>query len=40
MRDRVYVDADVILDLLSEREPQFHFAAPLLSIADKAEIES
>ena len=40
MKDRVYVDADVILDLLAEREPHFHFAALLFSMADKAEIEA
>ena len=32
--NKVFVDTDVILDLLAERIPHFHFAALLFTFAD------
>jgi predicted nucleic acid-binding protein len=37
--DRVFVDTDVILDLLGERQPFYKGAAHLFSKADKGEVK-
>ena len=37
--ERVFVDTDIILDVLSKREPFYEFAAHLFSKADKRELE-
>ena len=37
--EKVFVDTDIILDLLSYREPFYIFSAGLFSAADKAEIK-
>ena len=36
---KVFVDTDIILDLLSQREPFYKFSANLFSAADKNEIK-
>jgi len=36
--DRIFVDTDIILDLLGERQPFYKNAATLFSKADKREI--
>ena len=37
--DKVFVDTDIILDLLSARSPFYEFAANLFSLADKGSIK-
>jgi predicted nucleic acid-binding protein len=37
--ERVFVDTDIILDLLSKRDPYYDFSAHLFSKADKRELE-
>ena len=37
--NKVFVDTDVILDLLSERIPHFHFSAVLFTFAEMKKIE-
>lgn len=37
--ERVFVDSDIIVDLLAKREPFYKHAAELFSRADKKEIE-
>lgn len=37
--EKVFVDTDVILDLLAERRPFYDYAASLFSLADSGEIE-
>lgn len=37
--NKVFVDTDVILDLLSERIPHFHFSAVLFTFAEMGKIE-
>lgn len=37
--EKVYIDTDIILDVLAKREPHFKFAAHLLSLADKGKIK-
>ena len=37
--DKVFVDTDIILDLLSEREPFYKHSAYLFSAADKSKIK-
>ena len=37
--DKVFVDTDIILDLLSKREPFYYYSANLFSSADRNEIE-
>ncbi|HEU5290237.1 MAG TPA: PIN domain-containing protein [Cyclobacteriaceae bacterium] len=37
--EKVFVDTDVVLDLLGEREPFYRSAALLFSMADKKEIK-
>lgn len=37
--EKVFVDTDIILDLLSNREPFYIFSAGLFSAADKGEIK-
>lgn len=37
--EKVFVDTDIILDLLSSREPFYIFSAGLFSAADKGEIK-
>lgn len=36
--DRVFVDTDVILDLLAKRDPHYQYSARLFSMADQNEI--
>lgn len=38
MTERIFVDSDIILDLLGNREPFYIHAAELFSLADKGEI--
>lgn len=33
--EKVFVDSDIVLDLLSGREPHYNYAAELFSLADK-----
>lgn len=37
--EKVFVDSDIILDLLAKREPFYRFAAHLFSLADLKKIE-
>ncbi|MGQ0828989.1 MAG: type II toxin-antitoxin system VapC family toxin [Bacteroidota bacterium] len=37
--EKVFVDSDIVLDLLSAREPHYRFAAELFSLADEASIK-
>jgi predicted nucleic acid-binding protein len=37
--EKVFVDSDIVLDLLSGREPHYNFAAELFSLADKNSIK-
>lgn len=37
--NRYFVDTDVILDLLSQRQPHFHFSAVLFSFAEMGKFE-
>ena len=37
--EKVFIDTDIILDVLAKREPHFQFAAHLLSLADKGKIK-
>ena len=37
--EKVFVDSDIILDLLAKREPYYRAAAGLFSKADKKELE-
>ena len=37
--EKVFVDTDIILDVLSKRDPFYKFAAHLFSKADKRELE-
>ena len=37
--NKVFVDSDVILDLLAHRVPHFHFAALLFTFADMGKLE-
>lgn len=37
--EKVFIDTDIILDVLAKREPHFKFAAHLLSLADKGKIK-
>jgi predicted nucleic acid-binding protein len=39
MSRRVFIDADIILDLLSKREPFYAFAAELFTLGDAGKIE-
>ena len=39
MNKRVFVDSDIILDLLGKREPFYRFAAELCTLADTGEVE-
>ncbi|MCB9263321.1 MAG: PIN domain-containing protein [Flavobacteriales bacterium] len=39
MKDRIFLDTNVVLDLLGEREPFYDSAAKITTLADKAEIE-
>ena len=36
--DKIFIDTDIALDLLSEREPHYHAAAILFSKADRKEL--
>lgn len=36
--EKVFIDTDIALDLLSERKPYYHHAAKLFSLADKGKI--
>ena len=37
--ERIFVDSDIILDMLGNREPFYKHAAELFSLADKGEIQ-
>ena len=37
--NKVFVDSDIILDLLAHRVPHFHFAALLFTFGDMKKIE-
>ena len=37
--EKVFIDTDIILDVLAKREPYFKYAAHLLSLADKGKIK-
>ena len=37
--NKVFVDSDVILDLLAQRIPHFHFSALLFTFADMKKLE-
>ena len=37
--NKVFVDSDVILDLLAQRIPHFHFSALLFTFADIKKLE-
>lgn len=37
--EKVFIDTDIILDVLAKREPHFKFAAHLLSLADTGKIK-
>lgn len=39
MKDRLFLDTNVVLDLLGEREPFYNSAARIATLADKGEIE-
>ena len=39
MKDRLFLDTNVVLDLLGEREPFYNSAAKITTLADKGEIE-
>ena len=39
MKDRLFFDTNVVLDLLGEREPFYDSAAKITTLADKGEIE-
>jgi len=35
MIEKIFVDTDIIIDLLTEREPHYEFAAILFTLSDK-----
>ncbi len=37
--EKVFVDSDIVLDLLSGRQPHYNYAAELFSLADKNSIK-
>jgi len=37
--EKLFVDTDIILDLLAKREPHYQFAAAIFSLADQREIK-
>lgn len=37
--ERIYVDTDIVMDLLAKREPYYPFAAELFSLADSGKVE-
>ena len=37
--EKIFVDTDIVMDLLAKREPYYQYAAELFSKADKGEIE-
>lgn len=39
MKDRLFLDTNVVLDLLGEREPFYNSAAKIATLADKDEID-
>jgi predicted nucleic acid-binding protein len=39
MKDRLFLDTNVVLDLLGEREPFYNSAAKIATLADKGEID-
>jgi len=39
MKDRLFLDTNVVLDLLGEREPFYDSAAKITTLADKGEID-
>lgn len=39
MRDKLFLDSNVVLDLLGEREPFYTAAAKIASLADKSQIQ-
>lgn len=39
MKDKVFLDTNVVIDLLGEREPFYEFAAKIATLADKGNIK-
>jgi predicted nucleic acid-binding protein len=39
MNKKVFIDSDIILDLLCRREPFYHFAAEVFTLGDQRKIE-
>ncbi len=39
MKDRLFLDTNVMLDLLGEREPFYDFAAKIATLADKGKVK-
>ena len=39
MKDKVFLDTNVVVDLLGEREPYYDAAAKIATLADKGRIE-
>jgi len=39
MNDRLFLDTNVVIDLLGEREPFYHLAAQIITYADKGKIQ-
>jgi predicted nucleic acid-binding protein len=39
MKDRLFLDTNVVIDLLGEREPFYHHAAQIATLADKGKIQ-
>jgi predicted nucleic acid-binding protein len=39
MTDKLFIDTDIILDLLTKRQPYYIYAADLFTLADKAKAE-
>ena len=37
--EKIFVDTDIIMDLLAKREPHYQFAAELFSLADQGKIQ-
>ena len=40
MINEIFIDTDIILDLLAKREPFYHYAAELFSLIDSKEIKA
>jgi len=40
MKEKIFVDTDIVLDLLAKREPHYIYSAELFSLADQQEISA